>query len=285
MGLIDFILNLAGLLLWFNWRAARSDPLARTTAASLVGTLRRAKTSRLLRWLSLVALFGLVCGRALFYLLLGPAVEWTANLNLGAITLFFRTDQFWLILLFSALSFVRALALVYFWLLAVSIINRNAAATDVVCRLIRQQLNRVTAWPIYVQLALPVLFVTAVWPGLHALLSYSKITGPLPSLGPLLLQGCLIGLGIYFSLKYLIPALLVADLIAGYIYFGSSPFWDFLSTTARNTLAPLNHLPLRVGKVDFAPLVGIILTLLLLHVLPGLVLLELHKRNLTLWPQ
>jgi hypothetical protein len=44
-------------------------------------------------------------------------------------------------------------------------------------------------------------------------------------------------------------------------------------------------LPLRWGRVDFAPLVGIILLLLLLHALPNLVLSQLSRRNLTIWPQ
>jgi hypothetical protein len=43
--------------------------------------------------------------------------------------------------------------------------------------------------------------------------------------------------------------------------------------------------PLRFGKVDFAPLVGIVLVLLVLHALPNLVLNQLGRRNLTLWPQ
>ena len=42
MGIVDFILNLVALLLWFNWRTARFDPLAGSTPATLAGTLRRA---------------------------------------------------------------------------------------------------------------------------------------------------------------------------------------------------------------------------------------------------
>ena len=42
MGFVDFILNLAGLLLWINWRAAMFDPLGKRTPATLIGTLRRA---------------------------------------------------------------------------------------------------------------------------------------------------------------------------------------------------------------------------------------------------
>ena len=45
MTLIDFILNLAALLLWFNWRAARIDPLATATPSTLAGTLRRSHTA------------------------------------------------------------------------------------------------------------------------------------------------------------------------------------------------------------------------------------------------
>jgi uncharacterized protein YggT (Ycf19 family) len=281
MALIDLILNVAGLILWFNWRAARGDSLARTTGI----TSRPTPSSVLVRWVLAGVLVGLICGRAIFYRLLGPEVEWTANLDLGAITLFFRADQLWLMMLYSALSFVRALVLGYSWLLAVSIINRNSPATDSISRLVRGQLGSIVGWPTCVQLALPLAFAAAAWPALHALLSYVKVAGPLPAFAPLMLQSCLIGLGIYLSLKFLIPALLLADLLARYIYFGRSPFWDFLNTTARNILFPLQRLPLRIGKVDFAPLAGIALTLLLLHALPRLLLHELHKRNLALWPQ
>ena len=50
MGLIDFILNLAGVLLWLSWRSMGMDPLTRTTPATLVGTLRRAEPRRLKGW-------------------------------------------------------------------------------------------------------------------------------------------------------------------------------------------------------------------------------------------
>jgi uncharacterized protein YggT (Ycf19 family) len=215
----------------------------------------------------------------------GPAIDWTGSLNFGPITIFIRTEQFWLALLFSTLSFARALVLVYFWLLALCVINRNMTEPDVITRLIRLQLSHAAKWPVFVQATLPLLFLTAAWPGLHALLTHAGVTSSLPSVGPLLLQGCLIGLGTFLSLKYLILPLLFADLLARYIYFGRSPVWDFLNVTASNILTPLQRLPLRVGKVDFTPLVGIALTLLLLHVLPRLVMLELHRRNLTLWPQ
>jgi len=51
MGLIDSILNLVALLLWFNWRTARFDPLAGSTPATLAGTLRRTAATPLQNWL------------------------------------------------------------------------------------------------------------------------------------------------------------------------------------------------------------------------------------------
>ena len=186
--------------------------------------------------------------------------------------------------LFSVLSFVRALVLVYSWLLAVFILNRRVPAADPICRLIRLQLGPVASWPIDVQLALSWLVVPSAWPGFHALRTYAHIAGPLPTFGVLMLQGCLISLGIFLSLKHLIVPLLLAELFTRYIYFGSRPFWNFLSATARNALGPLQHLPWRIGRVNLTPVVGIALTLLLLHGLPRLVLHELSRRNLTLWP-
>ena len=74
MGIIDFILNLAGLLLWLNWRSLRFDPLGKRTPATLIGTLRRAEPRRLRRWHLPAALGGLLLLRAVFYWQIGSGV-------------------------------------------------------------------------------------------------------------------------------------------------------------------------------------------------------------------
>ena len=73
MGLIDVILNLAGVLLWLSWRSLRSDPLVTTSPATLVGTLRRAEPQRLKGWQLLAGLAVLLLLRALLYRQIGPA--------------------------------------------------------------------------------------------------------------------------------------------------------------------------------------------------------------------
>ncbi len=285
MGLFDFIVNVAGLLLWFNWRATRIGSPAKTSPVTLAGMFRRAAPSRFRRWVFVAALAGLIGARTLFYHMLGPAADWTASLDLGAVTLFFRSDRFWLMLLFSVLSFGRALVVVYGWLLAVAMVNRHSEFLNPVAAQLRNQLGRVATYPLYVQLVLPFLLAAVAWQVLHPALAYCGVTNPVSSYGALALQSLLVGLGPYLSLKYFIPPLLCVELIAQYIYFGSNPGWDFLGATARNLLAPLRRIPLRIGKVDCAPVAAIVLVILLLHTLPHLVIAELNKRHLTIWPQ
>ena len=85
MSSVDFILNIVGLLLWFNWRGARFDPFNRGMPATLTGTLRRAEPLRFKQWFLPIILIALLAIRALFYAQLGPAVAWTPALDLGAV--------------------------------------------------------------------------------------------------------------------------------------------------------------------------------------------------------
>jgi len=282
MSLIDFILNVAGLLLWLNWRSVGADPFARGKPATLSGTLRRAQPMRFKRSYYLAALAVLLFVRAVFYWLIGPEVNWVPKLDLFfvALTFHFR-DSFSLSpLLFSLLSFLRVFLVFHFWLLTLAALNRREAGTDPIQKLISLQLARLARWPWYAQLAVPVLATTALWIVLHPALVYVGATARVNSFLPLAGQGLLVGSALFLSLKQLLPAFLAVHLVASYVYLGASPLWDFAGATSRNLLRPLRRLPLRVGKIDLAPIVGIVLILLALHALPDFAL-----RHLTLWPQ
>jgi uncharacterized protein YggT (Ycf19 family) len=285
MPLIDFILNLAGLLLWLGWRAVRFDPLARAGSTTPVGTVRRTELPRMKRWHFLAAIAGLLFTRAIFYRMIGRELNWTPGLDLAFVILSFRVDRFGPVLLYSVLSFVLVLVVYHFWLLFLAVVNRRAADPDPYQKMIALQLGRVARWPWPVQLILPVAAIFLLWLALHPLLVWAGVVNPARSLAALSEQGLLLGAGVYLSLKYLLPAILLVHLIASYVYLGSSPLWDFIRTTSQRLLAPLQRVPLRVGKVDFAPLAGIVLILLLLHAGPNAVLSEVNRRNLTVWPQ
>ena len=68
-------------------------------------------------------------------------------------------------------------------------------------------------------------------------------------------------------------------LVASYVYLGANPLWDFVGATARNLLAPLRRLPLRIARFDFAPVAGVVLIFLLLHWLPNLILGAMARNN------
>ena len=72
----------------------------------------------------------------------------------------------------------------------------------------------------------------------------------------------IVGAGSYLVWKFVIAGLLILHFLNTYVYFGKHPFWAYVNATARKLLSPLGKIPLRVGKMDFAPVAGIALTFL-----------------------
>ncbi|MHB8523598.1 MAG: hypothetical protein ACYDH9_22975 [Limisphaerales bacterium] len=263
MGLIDLILNIAGLLLWINWRSTGFKSRARKPGVSLLGTLTKAESPRHERRTSMASLLALLVLRALFYWQIGPAVDWTAKLQLVAVALPFRSDYFSRMLIFSFLSFSLALGIFYFWLFLLSVANRALPDTDPVQKLVRLHLGWFEAWPLALRALLPLLLGAAFWsgPGL-GLVRLGIIPAP-QSTAHLLQQAAVIGASTYLTWKYLIVALLGLHVLNSYVYLGNYPVWSYVNTTARHLLWPLTWLPLRLGRVDLAPVLGIALVWLL----------------------
>jgi hypothetical protein len=122
---IDFILNLAGLLLWLNWRSMNFDPLFKRTPATLMGTLRPAAPKKLQRWHFLVFITALLFVRAVVYWWIGPRF-WTAKLDLNAVIVSFHSRTGWFsgcrsMCAFSFFSF--ALGIFYLCLLPLSLLE------------------------------------------------------------------------------------------------------------------------------------------------------------------
>lgn len=257
MSLIDFILNLAGLLLWLNWRAA-ALPVRGQPGASLLSTLRPAGPARprVYHWAGLPIL---LAARALFYWQAGPPVRWSPHLPLGPITLSFRSDHLGRMFLFSIVSFAVALWICYLWLLVLSCINARVADSDPAQRLVRAWLGGLERWPAIFKLLLPFVLSAAGWWLLDLVLFRLNMV-PASSDGRVLLQGLVIGLGGFLSLKFLVVALLALYVVNSYVYLGEFALWGFVNYTARRLLRPVQWLPLRIGKIEFAPFLLIALT-------------------------
>lgn len=260
MSIIDFILNLAALLLWVSWRYVPFDPINRAKPATLTGTLRRAEPLRIRRWHFLAALIGLLLARAVFYWWIGGALQSTLNIALGVVSIAFRCDLLDRMLLFSFGSFASVLFTFYLWLILLWIAGPRNIDTDPCQRFVRIQLSPLHRWPGGVNVALPFIIAVLVWLAAEPLLARMQIVPSAESWRLLIEQAVVIGLSVYPVWKHLIGTILALLLLNSYIYLGSHPFWNFVNATGKNLLRPLSFIPLRIGKMDFAPLLGIALT-------------------------
>jgi hypothetical protein len=166
MALLDFILNLIGLLLWFNWRAARFDPLSHSIPATLAGTLRRAEktlsNAGISRWSA-----GIAASRAPLYASFGSALNWTGKLDVMVISIPFNSNapSYLPMLLYSFYSFGVTLTAFLLWVLFLSILKSGAPENDSLRQLLRLHLGRLESWPVGIKLVLPLLLLSPVWYG------------------------------------------------------------------------------------------------------------------------
>ncbi len=278
LGIINLILNVAGVLLWLRWREEMILSSRRAGGGTLLGTLRRATSARASRWSWLGMVAGLVVVRALGYWQMGTAVRWTPSIDLGATAIGFRSDLLGLMLSFSLLSLAVFIAEFYFWLFFLSAVNRRVSDTDPLQSRVRAHLGRLERLPAGVKLVMPFLLAGVLWVGLGQ--SLPELGYPMPkcTLKQTLQQAPIFGLAGFLAWKYLIAGLLMLHLVSSYVFLGNAPFWSFVNVTSRNLLRPIAWL--RLGRMDLAPLAGAALVLFLGEVavrrLPGLYERLLH---------
>src|SRR6476620_3160728 len=112
MNLIDWILNLAGLFLWIDWR---SGTLARQPRPplSLASAVRPAERRLPAEFGSLAVLAFILLVRPCFYYSIGSKLGWTPQLDLLAISLPWRSDLLGRMYLYSTISFLLTLGFFY----------------------------------------------------------------------------------------------------------------------------------------------------------------------------
>jgi len=262
MGLINAILNLAGLLLWLAWRDRAINPLVENSAAPLARTLRRAAPDDWRRKYP-GALASLLLLRAFVYWWIGPAVNAKPlYLQLAVIAIPFRCDLFGQMVLFSVASFAGTLVNFYLCLLLFSLVNRKVTDAEPLQKFVRGHLGFVERLPFVVRLSLPLLAAVLFWLAASPLLARLGILPRAASLGVVFRQGLIIGAGACLIWKYVVAAVLLLYFLNSYVYFGRHPLWSFASQTSRRLLAPLRWLPLKLGRMDFAPVAGVALIFL-----------------------
>jgi uncharacterized protein YggT (Ycf19 family) len=255
VSIVDFILNLAGLLLWLNWRSMNFDPLFKRTPATLMGTLRPAAPKRLQRWHFLLFISALLFLRAVIYWWIGPAVGWTPRLDLNAVRVTFIAHTGWTGLqemcAFSFLSFAVALGTFYLCLLPLSLLE----GPEPMHRLVKIPLGGVDGWPRWAKGILPFLGAAVFWWLATWILGWLQISTKPIGAAERFEESIIIGACSYLVWKFPIGVILLLHLLNSYIYFGKHPFWKYVNATAQKLMSPLKNIPMRFGKVDFAPVV------------------------------
>ncbi len=253
MFLLHAILNVAALLLWINWRGLgfKEHVPYRST---LIHTLRSAAPTAPGRWRYLAALFVLLAARGLLYQHLGPAMKWVPTLDLGVLTIPFRSDQPLRMMLFSFLSFGALWIAFHLCLILLSLVNRRVPDTQPVQHLVRLHLGWIGRWPAVPKLLL-VPLTGALWLPLSPLLVQAGLVPGGGSFGSAIQQACLIGAASVTVWEPLLFGILFIHVINSYVHIGRSPLLDFASDTARNILSVLRSVPLCWNRIDFAPVV------------------------------
>jgi hypothetical protein len=277
MSLIDWMLNLAGLILWLGWRNAPPAGRRRSPGISIAAVVKPMETAPPRTWLLPLCLLALITLRSFFYWHIGSALDWTPRLPLTVVVLPFRSDFFGRIFLFSFLSFALFLATFYFGLFLLSAVNRSITDSDPVQRWLRTQLGRVEKTPAAVLMIMPVVLSALAWAALSPLLVWMGFLPQPVSGAHLMQQAIVVGVGSILVWKYLVAALLILRIANDYVFLGDLAFWRFVNATSHNLLKPLAWLPLRSARVDFTPVAGVVLVITLCE-LGGYGLSQLYRR-------
>ncbi len=264
MTYLDFILNVACLLLWLGWRALRLSAHAQPRALSLASTLKRAEPKPVRSWTPLVWLGLLLLGRSVFYWQTGSSWRWVPTLECGAIVLPFPSDSWGRMLLFSGLSFLRVWLVFHVWLLLLTMVNR-APGAGAMQSLVSAQLGVVGRWPWPLQLVLVPAAGVLLWLVAHGPLVWLGLMASRPGEAAVWQQGLALSLAVCLSGKYPVVIALGAHFLNSYLYVGEVTWWNYAALSGRNLLRPLRWLPLAIGRLDLRPILGIVLVLVGAH--------------------
>ena len=254
MSLVDFLLNVAALVMWVSWRGIRGADAA-GAAGTILGNLRAAGVERPRRWPYLAWLVALLLFRAVLYRQMGPNLPWHPAWSLGAATLVFRSDAFPRMLAFSGLGFLSTLLFWYTGLAGILALNRPPSDRDGITRALRRQGTWAARLPGWLLLLVVALAAGLAWLAIGSLAARAGLLPPLRGDRHLLQQALVVGAGQVCVLRWWIASVLVLHFIHLYVHLGNQVLWEFVQNTGLKLCRPFAFL--RIGHLDASPVAAL----------------------------
>lgn len=258
METFHLFLNLLCLLLWFDWRTSRISSANPPKAASLSGALNHAAGSTSKRGGSLWLLLAILFLRPILYNALTHGATWTPVLELQIISLPWRSDDAWRMLLYSWISFGQLLLYAHVWMIALVRINHLRGEDNSVHRILHAQLGSLLRLPLAFRLALPALVVFLFWLFGSPLFVRLGITPEPKSIFHLLGQSFLLGAWQLLVYRWLLIGLLAFHMVELFVFLGDSRWLRYPRLSAKSLSSRFHGMRLVVGKVDLTDLILIL---------------------------
>jgi len=250
MELIHLFLNTLCLLLWFDWRTARISEAIPARPATLGGALNRTGGGSSKRNSSLLLLAAILLLRPVLYNALTHGATWTPLTELYVISLPWRSDDVWRMLLFSWVSFGQWMLVAYAWMAALVRVNHMRGEDDPTHRLLHTQLGRLNRLPLAVRLALPALVVCLFWMTFAGLFAKLGMIPVPKSFFHVLGQSMVLGVWHLLIYRWLLVGLLAVHLAQLLVFAGEHPWLRYPRLAARSFSSRFNFMRLVLGRFD-----------------------------------
>lgn len=277
MSVIDFILNLAAWILLVNSSMQFGDRGDLHRPLTLLGTLKVPKPTIREAWVLFSAAVLIVFFKSLLLHYLGAPLDTTMHLNFLLLNVFFKTGSLVSMGWMGLASFLKFTLMAYIWVWVLWRISRKDCAEQLVGSL-KSGLGFIGRVHVVLQ---PILLIFLGMVGWVVLGLCFGTFGVLPTSIPLPLliwQSLWISISAWMGVYWLLLLLMIFYLIHSYVYLGSWEGWDWIEGMGDRLLLPLKKLPLQWARIDFAPLVFLLLNWVVYSAFVRLILYAFQSR-------
>jgi len=162
--------------------------------------------------------------------------------------------MFWMALA----SFLKFAMIAYIWVWFMSRISRKDIAENIVNGL-GASLGFLQNRHWIIQVLALVFFGMIGWISLAMIFGWLGMLPAITDRSHLIWQAFCISIYAWLALYYLIIILMVLYLIQSYVHLGNWEGWDWLEGVSERLLSPLTVVPLQWARIDFAPIVVLLL--------------------------